>query len=80
MNDILLKITSQHVTLLIVLDLSAAFDTVDHQIHLDRLSDVVGICETALHRTCLIEHSAFLSMRFFLVFLTGIAEYLKAHV
>ena len=49
MNDILLKMNSQHVTLLILLDLSAAFDTVDHQILLERLSDEVGIHGTALN-------------------------------
>jgi len=43
MNDILLKMNSQCVTLLILLDLDAAFDTVDNQILLERLSDVVGI-------------------------------------
>ena len=36
MNDILLKMNSQHVTLLILLDLSAAFDTVYHRILLKR--------------------------------------------
>ena len=49
MNDILLKMNSQHVTLLILLDLSAAFDTVDHQLLLERLSDEVGIRGTALN-------------------------------
>ena len=36
-NDILLAMDRQHVTLLVLLDLSAAFNTVDHRVLLRRL-------------------------------------------
>ena len=47
-NDILLNMNRQHVTLLVFLDLSSAFDTVDHTILLKRLRMCFGISGTAL--------------------------------
>ena len=47
-NGILLAMDRQHVTLLVLLDLSAAFDTFDHQVLLRRLEVTYGITGTAL--------------------------------
>ena len=47
-NDILLAMDRQHVTLLVLLDLSAAFDTVDHQVLLRRLEVTYGSTGTVL--------------------------------
>ena len=47
-NDILVNMNSQRVSLLVLLDLSAAFDTIDHSILLNRLKYNVGVNGTAL--------------------------------
>jgi len=47
-NDILMSMESQQVTALIMLDLSAAFDTVNHTILLQRLEKCVGVTGKAL--------------------------------
>ena len=47
-NDILMNMNRQHATLIVLLDLSVAFDTVDHKILLHRLQWSFGITGTAL--------------------------------
>ena len=48
-NDILMNMEDKHVTLLVLLDLSATFDTVDHRILLDCLQFDFGISGSALN-------------------------------
>ena len=48
-NDLVRSIDNGHVSLLVLLDLSAAFDTVDHQILLSVLSNRFSVDSTALN-------------------------------
>ena len=50
-NDILTAIDNNNTVILLLLDLSAAFDTVDHSILLSRLSSRFGIKSLALFYT-----------------------------
>ncbi len=47
-NDMLLSLDSGACVVFVLLDLSVAFDTIDHSILLDRLECMVGIRGTAL--------------------------------
>ena len=48
-NDILLSVDSGHNVILVLLVMSAAFDTVNHEILLTRLHQHFGISDTALN-------------------------------
>ena len=47
-NDILMSMNQQHVTLLVLLDLSAAFDTIHHDKLIQRLESDCGVAGNAL--------------------------------
>ena len=48
-NDILRSMDNQNIVIMLLLDLSAAFDTVDHTVMLHRLSHDVGVGQTVLN-------------------------------
>ena len=82
-NDTLLNMNDQDVTLLILLDLSAAFDTINHDILIARLESEFSIKENALawlKSYCLIDPGESLLMVVFLVNSYWYMGYLRAHV
>ena len=51
-NDLLMSMDKQHVTLLVMLDLSAAFDTVCHSTLISHLESKFGVNGAALEWVC----------------------------
>ena len=64
-NDLLCTIDKHGVAILVLLDLSAAFDTVDHNVLLDRMHSLLGIGGTVL--------------RWFRSYLTGRTQQVQIH-
>lgn len=75
MNDIMHSVNSQRVALFVLLDLSVAFDTVNHEILVKRMQKKVGLQGTVLNW---FKISGYLSMEHFLDASTLIAGSLKA--
>ncbi len=69
-NDLLLASDQGCISLLVLLDLSAAFDTIDHDILIDRLQNYTGIQGQALRW-----FRSYLSDRYHFVYLIGEASY-----
>ncbi len=65
-NDLLLASDKGCVSLLVLLDLSAAFDTIDHDILIDRLQNYTGVQGQALRW-----FRSYLSDRYHFVYLNG---------
>ncbi len=71
-NDLLLASDQGCISLLVLLDLSAAFDTIDHDILIDRLQNYTGIQGQALRW-----FRSYLSDRYHFVYLNGKASQLS---
>ena len=48
-NDVFTNMDNHSATVLVLLDLSAAFDTIDHSVLFDRMENIIGIEGTALN-------------------------------
>ena len=64
-NDIILDVDRNRTVILLLLDLSAAFDTVDHTILIKRLANRFGLCDLALawFKSYLSDRTHFVSIR-----------------
>ena len=64
-NDIVLDVDRNRTLILLLLDLSAAFDTVDHTILIERLANRFGLCDLALawFKSYLSDRTHFVSIR-----------------
>ena len=64
LNDISLNTDSGYVSVLVLLDISAAFDTLDHRILLHRLENWVGLSGVVLNwfKSCLEGQSYFVTI------------------
>ena len=71
-NDLLLASDQGCISLLVLLDLSAAFDTIDHDILIDRLQNYTGIQGQALRW-----FRSYLSDRYHFVYLNGESSHLS---
>ncbi len=71
-NDLLLASDKGCISLLVLLDLNAAFDTIDHDILIDRLQNYTGIQGQALRW-----FRSYLSDRYHFVYLNGEASQLS---
>ena len=66
-SDILMKMNSQNVVLLVMLDLSAAFDTVNHTVLLNRLQSTLGFTGKPLDW-----FTSYLSNRSYRIYISGV--------
>ncbi len=74
-NDLLLASDKGCISLLVLLDLSAAFDTIDHDILIDRLQNYTGIQGQALRW-----FRSYLSDRYHLLFKRGVISIITSKV